>query len=80
MSVDHQPWMAQAECVDLTALMFPGRGDNAGVDAARAVCARCPVRVDCLEYALDNDEHYGVWGGTSERERRRMRKARREAA
>ncbi|HET6919853.1 MAG TPA: WhiB family transcriptional regulator [Jiangellaceae bacterium] len=40
--------------------------------AAIRICADCPVRVECLQHALDNDEA-GVWGGTTERERRRMR-------
>lgn len=43
-------------------------------------CASCPVRVDCLEYALDNNIAHGTWGGVSERGRRRMRKARRGKA
>lgn len=41
------------------------------------ICEKCPVRVQCLEYALDNNEEHGVWGGASERRRRRIRKARR---
>jgi WhiB family redox-sensing transcriptional regulator len=46
------------------------------VDAARRVCADCPVKTECLEYALANRIDHGVWGGTSERERRRILKAR----
>lgn len=40
-------------------------------------CRACTVRVECLNYALDNGEKFGVWGGTSERERRKLRKIRR---
>ena len=54
-------------------LFFPEKGGS--VRAAKAVCAGCPVRAECLEYALAHDERYGVWGGTSERERRRLKAA-----
>ncbi|WP_455424317.1 WhiB family transcriptional regulator [Amycolatopsis thailandensis] len=39
---------------------------------AKAICARCPVIADCLQYALDNNEHFGIWGGMTERERHRL--------
>lgn len=54
-------------------IFFPDRshGPN-GADAAKAVCAGCPVRVECLEHALEAQEEYGVWGGTTPAERRRM--------
>jgi len=51
-------------------LFFPEKGGS--VREAKAVCAGCPVRGDCLEYALAHGERYGVWGGTSEHERRRL--------
>jgi WhiB family redox-sensing transcriptional regulator len=41
---------------------------------AKAVCAECPVRIDCLQYALENNTA-GIWGGLTERERRRLRKS-----
>ena len=56
-------------------LFFPARGES--VKEAKAVCARCPVRAECLEYALTNQEKFGVWGGLSERERRQLRRQRR---
>jgi WhiB family redox-sensing transcriptional regulator len=40
---------------------------------AKAVCAACPVRIDCLGYALETGQDAGVWGGTSEKERREIR-------
>lgn len=59
-------------------VFFPDRGES--LAPAKAVCAECIVRDECLEYALDHGERFGVWGGTSERERRKLRRARREAA
>ena len=41
---------------------------------AKAICASCPVRIECLNYALRRDERFGVWGGMSERERRRLKR------
>ena len=52
--------------------------EDAGV--AKAICAECPVRETCLEYALANRERDGVWGGATERERRRMIRQRRKSA
>jgi len=46
------------------------------IAAAKAVCARCQVRGECLQFALDNRQDYGVWGGTSEEERKEMRSQR----
>jgi WhiB family redox-sensing transcriptional regulator len=43
------------------------------------VCVGCDVRAECLEYAMANDERFGIWGGLSERERRRLRQTRRTA-
>jgi len=59
-------------------LFFPDRGES--LEAAKALCAGCAVRDECLEHALRNGERFGVWGGTSERERRRIRRQRRTAA
>lgn len=71
--VDHQPWRERAACKGMDAALFVlARGDS-GREAKR-VCRGCEVRAECLEYALDSHEQFGVWGGTSERERRRMRR------
>lgn len=68
-------WMADAECRGADPeLFFPTRGED--TRAAKAMCADCPVRVPCLEYALANHERFGIWGGKSERERRQIRKVR----
>ena len=55
-------------------LFFPERG--ASTREAKEVCRGCVVRMDCLEYALVNGEKFGIWGGLSERERRRLRRQR----
>jgi WhiB family redox-sensing transcriptional regulator len=57
------------------ATFFPS--DGVGVDRARRICATCPVVESCLEYALEQRIEHGVWGGCSERERRRILKQRR---
>ena len=75
--VQADPWMERAVCrveqVD-TAVFFPTRRDD--VELAQRFCWRCPVRDACLDYALANGEHFGIWGGKSERARARMRRAR----
>lgn len=68
-------WMQQRACTNVPSeWFFPGRGEDTA--RAKAVCADCPVRIECLEYAVRNGEKYGIWGGTSERERRAIRKQR----
>ena len=56
-----------------------GKCRGVGVDRARKICVDCPVIEQCLEYALDERIEHGVWGGCSERERRRILKRRRLA-
>jgi len=69
-------WMADGNCSDIPpATFFPN--DGVGVDAAPKICQDCPVKSPCLEYALLNRIDHGVWGGTSERERRRILRQRR---
>jgi WhiB family redox-sensing transcriptional regulator len=70
-------WMAQASCIGADPdLFFPDRGDS--TREAKAVCRGCPVRQECLDYALTTQQKFGVWGGASERERRGMRASRRQ--
>ena len=72
-------WMARGSCKDVPPqTFFPS--DGVGVDEARKICAVCPVSAACLEYALRNRIDHGVWGGASERERRRILRARRPTA
>jgi WhiB family redox-sensing transcriptional regulator len=69
----HRPaWMARAQCHgEDRSLFFPSVGTNAA--KAKALCAICPVRQPCLDYAATDCEIAGIWGGTTERERRGMR-------
>jgi len=68
-------WQSKANCMGVDPdLFFPERG--ASTREAKEVCRGCVVKEDCLEYALDNGEKFGIWGGMSERERRRLRRAR----
>lgn len=70
-------WMAQGPCRLYPAdMFFPS--DGAGVERAKRVCAECPVVSQCLEHAIENRIEHGVWGGASERHRRRIIKARAE--
>ena len=72
-------WQAYANCSDTNPKLFYGEN---GMDSGKAkkICRGCVVREDCLEYALAFPEHFGIWGGMSERERRRVLKRRRQAA
>ena len=68
-------WQARANCMGVDPeLFFPERGSS--TREAKEVCRGCVVRVDCLEFAIANSEKFGIWGGMSERERRRVRRAR----
>ncbi len=72
-------WMAAGSCRQVPPeTMFPT--DSAGVIVARGVCADCPVRSNCLDYALANRIKEGVWGGTSSRQRTRINRSRRAEA
>ncbi|MCA1692194.1 MAG: WhiB family transcriptional regulator [Actinobacteria bacterium] len=72
-------WRDDAACRGLDPdVFFPASDDEAGV--AKAVCETCPVREECLEYALETRQEDGIWGGLTETERRRLRRRRRENA
>ena len=72
---EDQSWQDYANCLGVDPdLFFPERG--ASTREAKEVCRGCVVREDCLEYALANGEKFGIWGGMSERERRRIRRQR----
>jgi len=73
--MDAADWKSRANCMGVDPdLFFPERGMS--TREAKEVCRGCVVREDCLEYALANGEKFGIWGGLSERERRRIRRAR----
>lgn len=64
-------WWDRALCAQVdTELFFPEKGGS--TREAKAVCSRCEVRPDCAGYALHHNERYGIWGGLSELDRRRM--------
>lgn len=76
-AVERPDWWDRANCVGTdVSLFFPGRGRNETLREAQAVCAGCECRPECLAFALDHNIQYGVFGGCSERERRKMRSAR----
>ena len=66
-------WQERALCAQTDPeAFFPEKGGS--TREAKRVCMACEVRAECLEYALANDERFGIWGGLSERERRRVKK------
>ena len=67
------PWQEQALCAQTDPeAFFPEKGGS--TREAKRVCSRCEVRGDCLSFALAHDERFGIWGGLSERERRRLKR------
>ena len=67
-------WQERALCAQTDPeSFFPEKGGS--TREAKKVCTGCDVRPECLEYALAHDERFGIWGGLSERERRRLKKA-----
>lgn len=74
--IQDKPWAHRGKCYgEDPDIWFPSDGD--GVRKAQRICATCPVKTQCLEYALENNIDHGIWGGKSERERRRIRRIRR---
>ena len=70
---DLATWQDRALCAQTDPeAFFPEKGGS--TREAKRVCTGCEVRVPCLEYALANDERFGIWGGLSERERRRVKR------
>ena len=76
MEINDVGWTERAACRDEDPeLFFPVSDIGPGarqVEQAKSVCARCPVQAQCLTYALDNGLNYGIFGGTTERERRNL--------
>jgi len=70
---DSIAWQASALCAQTDPeAFFPEKGGS--TREAKSVCKTCTVKQECLDYALENDERYGIWGGLSERERRKLRR------
>lgn len=79
LDVIRPAWQHQGACHDMaTEIFFPDRGIS--TNPAKAICAGCTVRAECLEHSMTQPERFGIWGGLSERERRRIRKVRLHAA
>lgn len=75
LAVDDLSWQDYSNCRGADAdLFFPERG--ASTRKAKAICGACEVKMECLEFAITQGEKFGIWGGMSERERRRIRKER----
>jgi WhiB family transcriptional regulator, redox-sensing transcriptional regulator len=75
VTVMTRAWTARAACRGLdTEIFYPATSEEEA--EALAVCATCPVRAQCLEYALRNREANGIWGGTTPEGRRRLRRQR----
>ena len=70
---DDESWRLSALCGETDPeAFFPEKGGS--TREAKRICQACAVRDDCLEYALEHDERFGIWGGLSDRERRRLKK------
>jgi WhiB family redox-sensing transcriptional regulator len=69
----HHQWQDRALCAQTDPeAFFPEKGGS--TREAKKICLGCEVRAECLEYALAHDERFGIWGGLSERERRRLKR------
>lgn len=72
--LDAPAWMNASLCAQTDPeSFFPDKGGS--TREAKAVCGRCAVAAECLDYAIENQERWGIWGGLSERERRKLTKA-----
>jgi WhiB family redox-sensing transcriptional regulator len=73
IQIERLPWAGEAKCLQAEPeTFFPEKGGS--TREAKRICADCEVRQECLEYALANDERFGIWGGLSERERRKLKR------
>jgi len=73
LEAEGQSWQERALCAETDPeAFFPEKGGS--TREAKKICTGCEVKAECLEYALANDERFGIWGGLSERERRRLRR------
>jgi WhiB family transcriptional regulator, redox-sensing transcriptional regulator len=77
-------WHAQAACLAIDPEFFFPNGTSGEslpqIQSAKSICHACPVREECLEFALTSRQDYGIWGGTTEEERRSLRRSRQRAA
>jgi WhiB family redox-sensing transcriptional regulator len=67
-------WFKKGNCYGKdTSMFYPETGDISGAKKAKILCTGCPVRAECLAYALNNNELFGVWGGMTVRKRKKLR-------
>lgn len=69
----NEDWMLSGACVDMNPELWFTPPENPAVKQAVAICQTCPVRVRCLDYALATDSAWGVWGGLTEKQRRKIK-------
>jgi len=75
LDVTRPNWVDYAACKGMDPnIFFPERG--ASTEPARNVCSNCTVRIQCAQYAIDNADRHGIWGGLSEKKRRKIRMGR----
>ena len=79
MNLKRPEYQKDAACADIPnpEIFFPSPGDTDSLRAAKDMCSRCLVVQECLVYALNNNERYGIWGGKSTRERLMILRAKR---
>ncbi len=71
-------WMAEGNCrTEAPSMFFPS--DGVGVEVARRICATCPVKEPCLEFAIETNQKYGIWGGLTDKERASLKRRRARA-
>lgn len=66
-----QRWFKLAACLDVSVTFYPN--DKPGEAKAKEICLTCPVQKDCLDYAIQNKEKFGIWGGLNEKERKKVK-------
>jgi WhiB family transcriptional regulator, redox-sensing transcriptional regulator len=71
--IEQLPWAKDAACLEADPdVFFPEKGGS--TREAKRICGGCPVQLECLVYALEEEERFGIWGGKSERERRALKR------
>ena len=71
VDLDERPWAAYAACRDVDPDVFFPASEEDSTQGLR-ICRGCPVKAECLDWALETRVRYGIWGGATERDRRRL--------
>lgn len=72
--VELADWMKKGKCRGLQTDIFYHEQGHLSINSAKAICSECPIREQCLDYAMRNRELYGIWGGHTTSERKKLRK------